>query len=122
MPPQHSLRPAPRRAKGKASLCALHRTAGNPRSRKRRELFWSGEKEALERTLEDARQRKQEQEAARKLEEAQRKEAEAKEHERVLSLNFVKDALKSAENKGIEEGIAKAKEEFNKKSEVAKEA
>jgi len=39
-----------------------------------------------------------------------------------LSLNFVKDALKSAENKGIEEGIAKAKEEFNKKSEIAKEA
>jgi len=34
----------------------------------------------------------------------------------------VKEALKAAENKGIEEGLAKAKEEFNKKSEVAKKA
>lgn len=39
-----------------------------------------------------------------------------------MNLAFVKDALKAAENKGIEEGIAKAKEEFNKKSEAAKEA
>jgi len=33
-----------------------------------------------------------------------------------MNLNYVRDAIKAAESKGIEEGIAKAKEEFNKKS------